>query len=1484
MRATLGISILRNSYIALAWLCLSAATPAFCATWYVATNGNDLNPGTAGEPFLTIQKGVDSAFAGDTVLLGAGDYHEDITSERSGTLANRIVIDGQNAAAFSSLSLSHQCLTLQNVTLTDTTPGKFFMVMLNKGAHYTVLSNDVFDVNYKQGQGYVLRWAQPYPGELPFGTNCASGCLIISNTIQGLPGSSAIYMFGETNIICGNLCRNGDSADWIYPWGKGHQIIGNVFSNNYTSGFINNHSDWLQVFDNNGHGASNIVFERNLVVGFTGETQLGMPGTFTWIISDLIFRNNIFARCSLAFKAQGIKNLQFYNNTFYECTNAGAAILSGPSFFNQFNSFDPQFCPKYELLTNEIHSGEILDDAIQPLDERAQYIVKGGVINYNGTNFGNNATFLGAAGVTTFSTVSGDPIVWRELPFCADGVRIVNNVFLNCGGGDTNGGWYEVYEGSTNLLADYNFVSIFDSVPRLDELSRPVGNAGGWSRKQWYETNGLAGGDPRFTDPDNLDMVPQTNSALLGAGLDLSAYFTNDYYGNYRSNSWTIGAVQNSRYSYGSIFASKPHFYYFKERICKPITNAMFTNIQFYLSQGGDTNNEVTYGITQDSNWVAFSFTNGSVTAERDTNTAWLTDPFFAYATNWPTWSAGSYTSHIIINGYTNSVLCNTRTIPITLTLTNPLLKSTKSSFTITCANGVDAASTNYSVYTSDRETVFTYTNKASASWIVSQTNGVVSTVSNRIDVSFDTDGLATDDYTGYITNVGCGLSSFCNTQVITVNLSVTDASTAPVITSEPEDRSIYAGNSTTFSISASGTNPKTYQWKRDGASISGATNSSFTTNRVGLGAHGSVWTCAITNAVGGVISTGATLNVTVYKEQLMCLIESEAVMPYSIADTNCIIIVWPTNQYRQQIVISRRDYTNDPAEWNEWVPLVTNTANITSEGEYCDVSVSSGKHYEYKLAVLTTNYVCSGSTNPAMWTYAYINTGTLVPVNDTRGNVVLLIESNIAASISSEIQTLTNDLIGDGWIVFQHLVAACDVSDDGWEAAVADTKELVRSDYETDTNANWTLFIIGHVPIPYSGESSPGGHAENTGAHVADWYYADLSAVWTDSSVDNESATNIYSHTWNVPGDGKFDQSTVPSIPEFRVGRIDFTNMPAFGKTEVQLLQQYLNRNHQWRHKQFTARDLGVTTYSYHGVPIDGPSIMSAVFGPGQVNVSNAWLYVATNAANSFLLADKSGNGNYNFDMSQNFVTNYTTNFAASSLYAVFTSMYGSYYGDWDSGMHSNQVLLAPLCSTGYVLSTVYHSSYMAANAVAMNETIGDELFILAANVPQGVVDAAYAKYQQVGGSIVYGALNNYQSLLGDPTLRMRVVAPPTNAVMSTNGSDVAIAWTASTDTNIQGYYVYRAPSSNLNSFARLTANPTISPYTNTGGATSAYTYMVRAVKLEEYPMRTFYNASQGIFAGGAGEEEPPAAATNVINAVELRGTQTWRGNVRFQ
>jgi hypothetical protein len=61
-------------------------------TFYVSPTGSDLSPGTLTQPFATVQHGVNQLLAGDTLLLRAGNYHEDVTVPSSGTSSAPITI------------------------------------------------------------------------------------------------------------------------------------------------------------------------------------------------------------------------------------------------------------------------------------------------------------------------------------------------------------------------------------------------------------------------------------------------------------------------------------------------------------------------------------------------------------------------------------------------------------------------------------------------------------------------------------------------------------------------------------------------------------------------------------------------------------------------------------------------------------------------------------------------------------------------------------------------------------------------------------------------------------------------------------------------------------------------------------------------------------------------------------------------------------------------------------------------------------------------------------------------------------------------------------------------------------------------------------------------------------------------------------------------------------------------------------------------
>jgi hypothetical protein len=94
--------------------------------------------------------------------------------------------------------------------------------------------------------------------------------------------------------------------------------------------------------------------------------------------------------------------------------------------------------------------------------------------------------------------------------------------------------------------------------------------------------------------------------------------------------------------------------------------------------------------------------------------------------------------------------------------------------------------------------------------------------------------------------------------------LTVNPAPVAPSITTQPTSQTVTAGQTATFSVTASGTAPLSYQWQKNGAAISGATSSSYTTPAETTSDTGALFTVVVSNSAGSVTSSAATLTVNV--------------------------------------------------------------------------------------------------------------------------------------------------------------------------------------------------------------------------------------------------------------------------------------------------------------------------------------------------------------------------------------------------------------------------------------------------------------------------------------------------------------------------------------------------------------------------------------------------------------------------------------------
>ncbi len=518
-----------------------------------------------------------------------------------------------------------------------------------------------------------------------------------------------------------------------------------------------------------------------------------------------------------------------------------------------------------------------------------------------------------------------------------------------------------------------------------------------------------------------------------------------------------------------------------------------------------------------------------------------------------------------------------------------------------------------------------------------------------------------------------------------------------------------------------------------------------------------------------------------------------------------------PSLQFNWLPDINATSYTVYKKEKSETVWGAPYLALAGNDSQFVDTAVVIGEAYEYRIFKIANGYQGNG----------YIYAGIDLPAKESRGKILLLVDSTYVEALAAPIRQLTWDLVGDGWTVSQFNIART--------AEVTTVKTLIQNEYLANSTLN-TVFLLGHIPVPYSGNFNPDAHSNHIGAWAADPFYADLDDDWTDISVSNTSASRTANH--NIPGDGKYDQSTIPSAVELAVGRVDLINLPAIDANDTLLISRYLQKDHDYRFKILEASPRGLIDDNFQsfqeGFASNGWRNFATFFGHNQVSALD---YFGTLAQDSYLWAYGCGGGSYT---SAGGIGN-TTQFGTDTVQAVFNMLFGSYFGDWDS---DDNFLRAPLASQTHALTNAWAGRpHWYFHHMAMGDPIGYGAKISMNNT------GTY-----LNGFSVRGV---HMGLMGDPSLRLHVVAPPPTLNLTYTHPDqqVSLDWGSSSDT-VLGYYVYRSQDS-LSGYQRMHEDIlTATSYTDSFPFIGPNYYMVRAVFLQSGSSGTYFNLSQGRFA----------------------------------
>lgn len=554
---------------------------------------------------------------------------------------------------------------------------------------------------------------------------------------------------------------------------------------------------------------------------------------------------------------------------------------------------------------------------------------------------------------------------------------------------------------------------------------------------------------------------------------------------------------------------------------------------------------------------------------------------------------------------------------------------------------------------------------------------------------------------------------------------------------------------------------------------------------------------------------------------------------------TPSITLHWDKDPNMKVIEIQRKLRTE-----TAWGTTGAITLDSTAT-EWTDVSVEFGKAYDYRVIRGVTRQVVDGSGNLVMRSWfatGYIATGIEV-LPELRAKVLLVVDSTMAPALQQSLATLRTDLESEGYSVATVLAPRAETFD---KAKVERVRALIKAAKTTGRSDLSAVFLIGRVPVLYSGQIVPDGHDNHIGAWPADGIYGDADGVYTDVSVNSPNTSR--QAQINTPGDGKYDQNNFSSDIDVPVGRVDFFDMPAFTEattnpiSELDLIKTYLARNHTYRSSSPTIRMGGIIDDNFSGDEAFAASAwrgFSPIGGDTAVKAGDFFGALATPPV--YLFGYGCGGGN---DEGASGVGS-TNDMVTKPVNAVFTFLFGSYFGDWD---FRNNFLRASLASKPNALTCAWSGRpHWYMHHMSLGESIG-----YTTRISQNAV-SGFGYYP----SIYFQGANNpvspwsrfdrmvHISLLGDPTLRaiMKPVASVSTVTASTEyPNKVKLTWVPPVG-DVDGYIVRRRRGTNPDFVLR-----TLTPITETSFVDSTrfegdMEYMVQAVALRSTASGTFYD-----------------------------------------
>ncbi|MCG2769512.1 MAG: right-handed parallel beta-helix repeat-containing protein [Anaerolineae bacterium] len=438
--------------------------------YYVATDGNDSDPGTLSQPWRTVQHAVETVTAGDTIIIRAGAYDESVNFSVSGQEGAPIVLTAYQDELVTIDGGQYPALVDKNSTQYWTVEG----FALDSDAGLTI---DLGGWGWCETRHWIIR----------------------DNYLIGSIGITGSYNIVEGNEIDGSQHKGSEFG--IREWTEASHH--NLYRNNEIHHFYNR-AIWSMYFTHDS------VFEGNHI------HDMGAQGIDLDGFSTVVWRHTV------------------RNNHIHDCAQNGISLENAFDTVVENNIIHDNPGLGIEVINygGEVGAQESTDDRCKAGGESGQYGDTDGDNDCRGNITGNiirqnliyNIDWLGAICIWYAGGVSvlGNTIVVGEgnnaaginIGHSSPEIRIQNNIISECD-------WGAINVQSTDSLAEDSHNLLSQSGWRGDYRIADTDYDLVEYQSMTVKGQSSIAADPGFIDQASADFRLLADSPAIDAGTDI---------------------------------------------------------------------------------------------------------------------------------------------------------------------------------------------------------------------------------------------------------------------------------------------------------------------------------------------------------------------------------------------------------------------------------------------------------------------------------------------------------------------------------------------------------------------------------------------------------------------------------------------------------------------------------------------------------------------------------------------------------------------------------------------------------------------------------------------------------------------------------------------------------------------------------------------------------------------------------------------------